>query len=62
MAPPVPTPADVHRTVEAETIPAIETVVAAVANLGEAPIADHVAAFEQAHQVLQEHLSEAGDG
>lgn len=33
-----------------------------VESLGPEPIAEHVSAFENVHNVLQEHLSEAEDG
>lgn len=39
----------------------VDAVVASLDGLDEAPVADHVAVFEQAHESLRRSLSDAGD-
>lgn len=56
----VPTPRDVSGAQHCDE--AIERAVTRVEELGDSPIAHHVEAFEEAHRILQEHLTEAADG
>lgn len=54
-----PTPRDVRG---AHTGEALEAALVRVENLAGHPLQEHVAAFEDAHRALQEHLNEAADG
>lgn len=57
-----PTPKEVNSSPHPVTDQAIDDAVHRVENLTTDVISEHVAAFEQAHRVLQEHLNEAVDG
>lgn len=57
-----PTPMDVNPTKHAISDDEIDAAVQWVETLEGDSIAEHVAAFEHAHHVLQEHLNEAVDG
>ncbi len=58
----LPTPMDVHRKEHAVSGEEIDAAVRRVETLETESIPEHVAAFEHAHQVLQEFLNEAVDG
>lgn len=58
----IPTPKDLSARPEPASESAIEEAIRRVEEITSEPIAEHVAAFEHAHRVLQEHLSEAADG
>lgn len=61
MEPNIPTPKQVAGERAPVSTHAIDEAINRVESLGDEPISEHVAAFERAHQVLQEHLSEATD-
>lgn len=58
----IPTPMDMNPTKPAVDDDAIDEAVERVEGLGTEVISEHVAAFEHAHRVLQDHLNEAVDG
>ena len=58
----IPTPKDLSSQSEPASEAAIEEAIRRVEDLTSEPITEHVTAFEHAHRVLQEHLSEAADG
>lgn len=58
----IPTPKDLSSQGEPASEATIDEAIRRIEHLTSEPIAEHVAAFEHAHRVLQEHLSEAADG
>ncbi|MPV49814.1 hypothetical protein GCG21_07325 [Pseudactinotalea sp. HY160] len=59
---PMPVPRDPrasHEAGDTDLGPELEAALAAVEDLGQAPLAEHVSAFDAVHRLLQTRLAEA---